>query len=275
MEGVQVEHIDNEGPLRKKSEPSQANTSTSQFGYKPSELRDRIDKLVENNIIPNLEEFVRIPNLSRNFDAEHLTNGLHEKASNFVVDWCRNQGVNGLTIDMYEERGRTPLVFGMVEASVGVDKTILMYGHIDKQPHLDADWEEGLSATNPVRRGDKIYGRGISDDGYAPFASISIIKLLQEQKLPHPKVIFFFENDEESGSQDIAFWIEKFSAQIGKPQLLVCLDSGCYDYDHWYITSTLRGCTIFELSVEVMKTGVHSGSAGGIIPDTTRIARLL
>jgi len=261
--------------VNKKSEPSQADTTTSQFGYKPNELRDRIEKLVEENIIPNLEEFVRIPNLSRNFDEEHLTNGLHEKASNFVLNWCRNQGVKGLTIDIYEEKGRTPLVFGMVEASEGVDKTVLMYGHIDKQPHLDADWDEGLSATIPVRRGDKIYGRGISDDGYAPFASISIVKLLQEQKLPHPKVVFFFENDEESGSQDIAFWIEKFSAQIGKPQLLVCLDSGCYDYDHWYITSTLRGCTIFELSVEVMKTGVHSGAAGGIIPDTTRIARML
>ena len=267
--------MENESPLRRKSQPTNIDTSISQFGYKPTELKDRIEKLVEKDIIPALEDFVRIPNLSRNFDKNFLTNGLQEKASLFVRDWCRNQGVKGLKIDMYEEEGRTPLVFGEVEASIGVDTTILMYGHIDKQPHMDADWEEGLTATNPVRRGDKIYGRGVSDDGYAPFASLSVIKLLQEQKLPHPKIFFFFENDEESGSQDISYWIDRFSDKIGKPQLLVCLDASCFDYDHWYITSTLRGCSMFELTVETMKTGVHSGASGGIIPDTTRIARIL
>lgn len=275
VDGVTPEHNGTNSPLKKKRLPSEANTNISQFGWKPTELKQKVDQLVEENILPNLEEFVRIPNLSRNFDQDFLKNGLLEKASNFVVDWARKQGLNGFSINIYEEEGRTPLVFGVVEASPGIDTNILMYGHIDKQPHLDADWDEGLSATNPVRRGDRIYGRGISDDGYAPFASISIIKMLQEQKLPHPRVVMFFENDEESGSHDISFWIDKFSEQIGKPNLLVCLDSGCYDYDHWYITSTLRGCTIFELSVEVMQKGMHSGAGGGIIPDTTRIARIL
>jgi len=104
---------------------------------------------------------------------------------------------------MYEEEGKTPLVFGMIEPSIGIDNTVLIYGHIDKQPHMDKDWSEGLSATNPVRKGDKIYGRGISDDGYAPFTAISMAKLLQEQDLAHPRFILFFENDEESGSIDI------------------------------------------------------------------------
>lgn len=198
-----------------------------------------------------------------------------EKASLFILNWCRSQGVKGLTIDMYEEEGRTPVVFGQIEASEGVDCSMLMYGHIDKQPHLDGAWDEGLSATNPVRRGDRIYGRGASDDGYAPFASLSIIKLLQEQGLKHPKVILFFENDEESGSFDIGFWIDKLADKIGTPEMFVCLDSGCFDYDHWYVTSTLRGAANFSISCEIMNSGVHSGSGGGVIPDTFRILRIL
>jgi len=185
-------------------------------------LKSRVDQLVENDIIPPLQDFVRIPNLSSNFDPNFLKNGLMEKASMFIVDWCRNYGVKGLEIDMYTQEGKSALVYGEIPASPGVESSMLMYGHIDKQPHLDKDWREGLSATNPVREGDKIYGRGISDDGYAPFTSLAIIKLLQEQGLPHPRIILFFENDEESGSSDIEFWIDKFSARIGNPHLFVC-----------------------------------------------------
>jgi acetylornithine deacetylase/succinyl-diaminopimelate desuccinylase-like protein len=170
-----------------------------------------------------LEDFVRIPNLSRNFDKDFLTNGLLQKACKHVLDWAGKQGINGLTLEMYEAEGKTPLVYGEVPATEGVTNSILMYGHIDKQPHLDADWDAGLSAIEPVRKGDYIYGRGISDDGYAPYASLSIVKMLQEQELPHPKFIFFFECDEESGSFDIEYWINSFKAKMGSPELFVCL----------------------------------------------------
>merc|ERR1711976_829938 len=150
VDGVTPEHNGTNSPLKKKRLPSEANTNISQFGWKPTELKQKVDQLVEENILPNLEEFVRIPNLSRNFDQDFLKNGLLEKASNFVVDWARKQGLNGFSINIYEEEGRTPLVFGVVEASPGIDTNILMYRHIDKQPHLDADWDEGISATNPV-----------------------------------------------------------------------------------------------------------------------------
>lgn len=239
--------------------------------YKPSELVARCEKLVEENILPSLEDFVRIPNLSRNFDKDFLTNGLLEKACQHVLDWSHKQGVKNMTLEMYKCEGRTPLIYGEVPATEGVTNSMLMYGHIDKQPHLDADWDEGLSAIEPVRKGDYIYGRGISDDGYAPYASISIVKLLQEQGLPHPKFIFFFECDEESGSVDIEYWIHHFRKEMGSPDMFVCLDSGCFDYENWYLTSTLRGACSFEITVETMAKGVHSGSGGGVIPDTYRI----
>ena len=51
----------------------------------------------------------------------------------------------------------------------------MMYGHLDKQPHGEG-WFEGLGPTKPVIRGDLMYGRGSSDDGYAAFACMLAIK---------------------------------------------------------------------------------------------------
>jgi len=39
-------------------------------------------------------------------------------------------------------------------------------------------WDEGLSPTNPVIKGDKLYGRGGADDGYSTYAAILSIKNL-------------------------------------------------------------------------------------------------
>lgn len=102
-----------------------------------------------------------------------------------------------------------------------------------------------------------------------------MIKLLQENNIPHPKFMLFFENDEESGSNDIMYHIEKFSADIGTPNLIVCLDSGCYDYDHMYVTQSLRGNCKFKLKVQTMNSSGHSGNTSGLVPDVFRIFREL
>jgi acetylornithine deacetylase/succinyl-diaminopimelate desuccinylase-like protein len=81
-----------------------------------------------------------------------------------------------------------------------ITKNVMLYGHLDKQPHGEG-WDEGLSATDPVRKGDLMYGRGSSDDGYSSFAAMLAIKNIQEQNLPHPRFCLVLETEEESGSQ--------------------------------------------------------------------------
>ena len=83
-------------------------------------------------------------------------------------------------------------------------------------------WREGLHPTKPVREGDYAYGRGISDDGYAPFTSIALVKTLQDMKVPHPRFVFFFETDEESGSAYIMDDITDLEHRIGEPNLIIC-----------------------------------------------------
>eukprot|EP01017_Pseudomicrothorax_dubius_P032175 TRINITY_DN4183_c0_g1_i1.p1 TRINITY_DN4183_c0_g1~~TRINITY_DN4183_c0_g1_i1.p1 ORF type:complete len:503 (-),score=169.11 TRINITY_DN4183_c0_g1_i1:111-1619(-) len=231
-----------------------------------------VEKQVTENIIPSLLDFVRIPNLSRLYDPEWKTNGLLEKAANFLIDWVKSQNIKGLSIELVTEPERPPLIFAEIAPSQQGAGTILFYGHYDKQPHM-LPWREGLGPVTPVIEDDKLYGRGGADDGYAIYASLLSIKLCQDQGIPHPRAVIMIEGDEESGSAHLPFYFEKLAARIGTPDIIVCLDSGCPDYETLWITTTLRGVLVGTLKVDIISEGVHSGDASGIVPSTFRIAR--
>lgn len=230
-----------------------------------------ISEQVDSNLTPTIADFIRIPNQSRAYDPAYATNGLQQKACNFCIDWAKKLDVAGLKLELIEEEGRTPVVLGIVDVP---DKpTVLMYGHIDKQPPLTNDWAEGLHPYEPVIKDGKMYGRGGADDGYAFFASLLIIKALQKYGLPHNRIVLYFETDEESGSADLIHFLNQRKSQIGEPSLVICLDSGCCDYEHMCLTTTLRGVFNFNLRVDVGLEGVHSGASSGILPDSFRILR--
>lgn len=231
--------------------------------------------MVESDLVPHISDFIRIPNLSRNYDQNHMTNGLHQKACNFALDWVKKQDIKGLTLEMIEHPDRTPILFGEVAASEGVDTTFLMYGHLDKQPHLNDAWSEGLYPTEPVRKGDLLYGRGGADDGYAIFASLGMVKLLQQFGAKHPRFVLFFETDEESGSCDIMKYMNDLKDKIGDVNLIICLDAGGYDYENFFVTSTLRGCIVGDLTVKILKQATHSGQGSGVVADSYRIMSML
>jgi acetylornithine deacetylase/succinyl-diaminopimelate desuccinylase-like protein len=136
-------------------------------------------------------------------------------------------------------------------------------------------WEDGLGPWTPVQRDGRLYGRGGADDGYAIFATVAAIRALKEQKLPHSRIVVIIECCEESGSVDLPAYIDLLSDRIGTPRLVVCLDSGCGNYDQLWTTSSLRGSIVGNLTVEVLTEGVHSGDASGIVPSSFRIIRTL
>jgi acetylornithine deacetylase/succinyl-diaminopimelate desuccinylase-like protein len=148
---------------------------------------------------------------------------------------------------------------------------VLFYGHCDKQPEM-VGWAADAGPWTPVRRGDRLFGRGAGDDGYAAFAALTAIEALQAQGVPHARCVVLIEASEESGSPDLPAYVEKLADRI-RPALVVCLDSGCGDYDHLWATTSLRGVTSGTLTVEVLREGVHSGAAGGIVPSSFRILR--
>lgn len=231
-----------------------------------------VDDCWENSILPTLEDYIRIPNKSPLFDAAWLENGHMVDAAKLLERWASAQKIAGLKVEIVELPGRTPVLFAEVDGAR--DDTVLLYGHYDKQPEFDG-WEPDLSPWTPVRRGGKLYGRGGADDGYALFGSLTAIRMLQEQGIPHSRCVLLMEGCEESGSFDLPFYVAALKARIGSPSLVVCLDAECGDYDRLWGTTSLRGNLTGTLSVNVLREGVHSGSASGIVPSSFRILRAL
>lgn len=233
----------------------------------------------ETEIVPTLHEYILIPNKSPAFDPEWKAHGHMDRATELIAQWCRAQQIPGLRVEVVrltDDRGRerTPVIFMEIPGTATNADTVLLYGHLDKQPEMKG-WRAGLSPWSPVREGDRLYGRGGADDGYAAFGSLAAIRLLHEQGLRHARCVVLIEADEESGSTDLPAYIEHLAPRIGSPSLVVCLDSGCANYDQLWITTSLRGLVGATLRVGVLQNGVHSGDASGVVPSSFRVARQL
>jgi acetylornithine deacetylase/succinyl-diaminopimelate desuccinylase-like protein len=223
-------------------------------------------------IVPALCEYIRIPNKSPAYDPEWQKTGHMDRATALIEAWCKKQPIAGLTVEVVRLPNRTPVIYMEIPGQ-GSD-TVLMYGHLDKQPEMTG-WRPGLSPWEPVIEGDKLYGRGGADDGYSSFASLAALRLLAEQKVPHARCVVLIEACEESGSYDLPAYIEALAPRIGSPTLVVCLDSGCGNYEQLWATTSLRGLIAGNLRIDVLSEGVHSGDASGVVPSSFRILRQL
>ena len=226
----------------------------------------------DGDIVPQLVEYIRIPNKSPMFDADWQANGFMDAATEQLASWARAQDIKGMNVEVVRLPGRTPLIF--VEIAGQGDDCVLLYGHLDKQPEMTG-WADDLGPWTPVLKGDRLYGRGGADDGYAIFGSLTSIRALQAQGLPHARCVVLIEACEESGSYDLPFYVDHLADRIGKPSLVVCLDSGCANYDQLWCTTSLRGLAGGNLRVKVLSEGVHSGDASGIVPSSFRLLRQL
>ncbi|HEY0706285.1 MAG TPA: M20 family metallopeptidase [Polyangia bacterium] len=240
-------------------------------------LKRFVSETWDQAILPALSDYIRIPNKSPAFDPEWKAHGHMDKAVEHIAAWCRARKLPGLTLEVVRlkdesGRDRTPVIF--MEIPGQSQDTVLLYGHLDKQPEM-VGWSQGLDPWTPVRREDRLYGRGAADDGYAAFASLTAIEALASQTLPRARCVVLIEACEESGSYDLPAYVDHLAARIGTPSLIVCLDSGCGNYDQLWGTTSLRGLVGGDLAVEVLKEGVHSGDASGIVPSSFRILRQL
>ncbi len=277
----------------------------------PELTRSFVSSEWNSSIVPVLSDFIRIPNVSPSFDKNVLTNGEMDRAIDLIVEWINEQNVEGLRVEIVQDsegeggnRTRTPIIFIEVDESMtnkddtdenngknyGVsgeneknyNNTILLYGHLDKQPPFTG-WRPGLGPYTPVIGVyDKdpsaprvLFGRGGADNGYSLFAIIVAIKALKQQKVPHHRLVFIIEASEESGSRDLIYHMETLKRKIGGASLIVCMDSSIGDYERMWLVTSLRGIVVGTLKVSLLSEGVHSGAGSGIIADSFRVARHL
>jgi acetylornithine deacetylase/succinyl-diaminopimelate desuccinylase-like protein len=227
-----------------------------------------------DDIVPVLCDYVAIPNVSQHFDPRWREHGHMQRAVELVRDWCAARDLPDATVEVHELPDRSPVIVVEVPPSGdgAVDDTVLLYGHLDKQPEMSG-WRDGLGPWTPVIEGDRLYGRGGADDGYAAFASLAAIEAVRAAGGSHTRCILLVEASEESGSPDLPAHVDALADRIGVPSLVVCLDSGCIDYDRMWVTTSLRGMAMGTLRVDIVEEGLHSGDVSGMIPSTFRIAR--
>ena len=228
-------------------------------------LKNFLNRLWDDSVVPSLTDYIRIPNKSPAFDKDWEARGHMDKAVALLEAWARAQlsAIPSAKLEVVRLSGRTPVI--AIEIPGDGDQPVLLYGHLDKQPEFTG-WAEGLGPWTPVKRGDRLYGRGGADDGYAMYGALSAILSLHDQGIAHARCIVLIEACEESGSYDLPYYVDHLGTRIGKPGLVICLDSGCGDYDRLWLTTSLRGVATTTLTVRVLTEGVHSGDASGIVP---------
>lgn len=237
-----------------------------------TENTNYINQFWDNDILPTLMEYIKIPNKSPAYDKDWRTHGHMDKAAELIASWCKTHAISNMTLETIQLEDKTPII--LIDIPGDNDETVLLYGHLDKQPEM-AGWDNDLHPWKPVLRGDRLYGRGSADDGYAVFAALTAIKSLHKQQIPHARCVILIEASEESGSIDLPFYIEILIDRLGNPSLIICLDSGCGNYEQLWVTTSLRGLAEGILQVDVLKQGMHSGIGSGIVPSTFRIFRQL
>jgi acetylornithine deacetylase/succinyl-diaminopimelate desuccinylase-like protein len=228
----------------------------------------------ERDALPTLNTYAGIACLSPMFDAQWQTNGKIEEAIQLLATWARARHLADFEVEIQRLEGRTPLLVVSVEATAATKGTVVLYGHLDKQPPL-GDWSEGLAPFTPVRRGDRVYARGIADDGYSTFSALLALESLEANGIAHARCVVLIEASEESGSTDLELHLDALSEHLGNVELMICLDSGALTYDRLWVTTSLRGVVIVEVTIAVLEQGLHSGSASGVAPSSFRILRQL
>ena len=202
-----------------------------------------VDQCWGDEIVPTLVEYIKIPNKSPSFDPDWAAHGYMDDAVALFERWAqaRLSSLPGSSLEVVRLPGRTPVI--LIDVPGEGEDCVLLYGHLDKQPEM-VGWAEGYGPWIPRLEGDKLYGRGGADDGYAMFGALSALLALREQRVPHARCFILIEACEESGSYDLPYYVDHLAQRIGSPSLVVCLDSGCGNYDQLWMTTSLRGMAV-------------------------------
>ncbi|HSB22094.1 MAG TPA: M20 family metallopeptidase [Burkholderiaceae bacterium] len=239
------------------------------------QLGDFAARAWDERIVPELKRYIEVPAKSPMFDAQWHSHGYIDHVVRAAAGWVESRKIAGLRLEVVRLEGRTPVILFEVPATkAGSTGTVVMYGHLDKQPEFNG-WRNDLGPWTPKLDDGLLYGRGGADDGYAVYAAVSAIEALDAQGIPRPRVVGLIESCEESGSFDLPSYLDVLKPRLGDVSLVVCLDSGAGNYDQLWLTTSLRGMVSGVLKVEILSEGVHSGDASGLVPSSFRILRQL
>jgi acetylornithine deacetylase/succinyl-diaminopimelate desuccinylase-like protein len=150
--------------------------------------------------------------------------------------------------------------------------TVLLYAHYDVQPAgPDAAWTS--PPYEPVIRDGRLYGRGTADDKAGIAAHLGALLALGQDSPVGLKLLL--EGAEETGSAGLEAYVPAHPDLVAADAIVVC-DLGNVALGQPTLTTSLRGITTLDVTLESLAAPVHSGSYGGAAPDAlVALIRLL
>ncbi|HUH53529.1 MAG TPA: dipeptidase [Microbacteriaceae bacterium] len=144
--------------------------------------------------------------------------------------------------------------------------TVLLYAHHDVQPPGDPeDWESPPFV--PTRKGDRLYGRGASDDKAGIISHLAAIRALSEVIGDlDVGIAVFIEGEEEWASKSFGNFLRD-NKELLTADAIIVADSDNWDEETPGLTVALRGAVAVNVTVETLDRASHSGMFGGAVPD--------
>jgi len=214
-------------------------------------VREAVADRWSRRVLPSLSALVTIPALSPAFDERWESEGHLRNAVDHVRAWIVSRSIPGTRTEVVQPEGCPPLLFAEFPAARPSTEngTVLIYGHLDRQPPL-AGWSDGLGPWQAVLRNGKLYGRGTVDDGYAGYAAVTAIEAVRAASGWHSRVVLLLETGEESGSPHLPTYLEQLGDRIGPVTLVLCLDSGGDDFERLWLTDSVHGMARVTIAVQ-------------------------
>ncbi|WP_288403628.1 dipeptidase [uncultured Deinococcus sp.] len=141
-------------------------------------------------------------------------------------------------------------------------RTVLVYGHYDVQPPEPLElWN--TPPFTPTVVGDRLYGRGVSDDKGPLLLTVQVLgALLAAQGRLPLNVKVLFEGEEEVGSAHLGELVARRAAEL-RADFVISADGGMWSADFPSLTVSGRGIAAMEFSVYGPARDLHSGRHGG------------
>ena len=212
------------------------------------------------DIVRDLAELVAIPSIST--DGEHD----HEiaRTAQLTAEQMRDAGLHN--VEVIKVNNSLPYVYGEWLEAGPTKPTVFLYAHHDVQPVNFVDqWKS--DPWKLTRRDGRLYARGSADDKAAISAFLGAISAYRKTNNTLPcNIKMVVEGEEEIGSKNLLTFFEKYREKLASDAIVV-LDTENIEVGLPCITYSLRGVVAVHVEVTSAKIPVHSGMAGGALPD--------
>ena len=91
------------------------------------DVKGFMSSIWDEQIVPRLVEYIKIPNKSPLYDAKWAEHGYMDQAVALMEQWARAQPIQGMKLEVVRLPGRTPLIFidipgggGQLRVSMGI-----------------------------------------------------------------------------------------------------------------------------------------------------------